>query len=131
MSAITESRRQQATAVVLMGVIGAEFGASMESKAGDLTGIAEGFGLTNYTHARNTSTLLTLLSLTSIIRETLQHSSAPLCDSVPNFFSSVILFSLIFFGIFFALNMFLECNGAFIFILVNSVLVFQYLTIAI
>lgn len=58
MSAITESRRQQATAVVLMGVIGAEFGASMDAKAGDQTGIAEGFGLTNYTHARNTSNLL-------------------------------------------------------------------------
>jgi len=57
MSAITESRRQQATAVVLMGVIGAEFGASVETKAGDQMGIAEGFGLTNYTHARNTSKL--------------------------------------------------------------------------
>ena len=56
MSAITESRRRQATAVVLLGVIGAEFGGSMESKAGDQVGIAEGFGLTNYTHARNTST---------------------------------------------------------------------------
>jgi len=55
MSAITESRRQQATAVVLMAVVGAEFGASMDSKAGDQSGIAEGFGLTNYTHARNTS----------------------------------------------------------------------------
>jgi len=58
MSAITESRRRQATAIVLMGVIGAEFGASMESKAGDQIGIAEGFGLTNYTHARNTSKFL-------------------------------------------------------------------------
>jgi len=38
-----------------MGVIGSEFGASMESKAGDQMKIAEGFGLTNYTHARNTS----------------------------------------------------------------------------
>jgi len=57
MSAITESRRQQATAIVLMGVIGAEFGASMEGKTGDQNRIAEGFGLTNYTHARNTSTL--------------------------------------------------------------------------
>ena len=65
MSAITESRRKQATAVVLMGVIGAEFGASMESKAGDQIGIAEGFGLTNYTHARNTST--SIASLTCII----------------------------------------------------------------
>ena len=55
MSAITESRRKQATAVVLMGVIGAEFGASMESKGADQIGIAEGFGLTNYSHARNTS----------------------------------------------------------------------------
>ena len=55
MSAMTESRRQQATAIVLMGVIGSEFGASMESKAGDQNGIAEGFGLTNYTHARHTS----------------------------------------------------------------------------
>jgi len=55
MSAITESRRRQATAIVLMGVIGAEFGASMESKAGDQTKVAEGFGLTNYMHARNTS----------------------------------------------------------------------------
>ena len=63
MSAITESRRQQATAIVLMGVIGAEFGASMESKAGDQNRIAEGFGLTNYTHARNTSMLSLTLRL--------------------------------------------------------------------
>jgi len=56
LSAITESRRQQATAIVLMGVIGAEFGASVETKSTDQQAcIAEGFGLTNYTHARNTS----------------------------------------------------------------------------
>jgi len=65
MSAITESRRRQATAVVLMGVIGAEFGASVDNKTGDQIGIAEGFGLTNYTHARNTSQCICCLFIGS------------------------------------------------------------------
>jgi len=57
-SAIHESRRKQATAIVMMGVIGAEFGASLEAAAtADRTNVAEGFGLTNYTHARHTSML--------------------------------------------------------------------------
>lgn len=59
MSAAHESRRKQATAIVMMGVIGAEFGASLECAASTTTSeksnVAEGFGLANYTHARHTS----------------------------------------------------------------------------
>ncbi len=56
-----ESRRKQATAIVMLGVLGAEFGQEMEpskTKAGETkkkSGVVEGFGLTNYTHARHTS----------------------------------------------------------------------------
>jgi len=59
MSESHESRRKQATAIVMMGVIGAEFGAAMESnKKGDdvqKKNVAEGFGIQNYSHARHTS----------------------------------------------------------------------------
>ncbi len=58
-----ESRRKQATAIVMMGVIGAEFGATMDQPKPKGPGegdsgkknIVEGFGLTNYSHARHTS----------------------------------------------------------------------------
>jgi putative effector of murein hydrolase len=58
MSAVHECRRKQATAIVMMGVIGAEFGASLESKGDARTGVAEGFGLANHSHARHTSRLM-------------------------------------------------------------------------
>jgi hypothetical protein len=62
-SAITESRRKQAMAIVMLGVIGAEFGASIEGRVDDWTGIVEGFGITNNSHARSTSKALTFLLL--------------------------------------------------------------------
>lgn len=58
-----EERRKQATAIVLLGVIGAEFGAEIEppklpSRARTSTQAPEGFGLTsggsNYSLARHT-----------------------------------------------------------------------------
>jgi WD repeat-containing protein 7 len=55
-SKIHESRHKQVTAIVMMGVIGAEFGASLEDVSIEKTAAAEGFGLTNYAHARHTST---------------------------------------------------------------------------
>lgn len=68
-----ESRRKQATAIVMLGVIGAEFGHEMEpsrtksednkrtSKGGK--GTVEGFSLTNYSLSRHTSKALTFLLL--------------------------------------------------------------------
>ncbi len=56
-----ESRRKQATAIVMMGVLGAEFGQEMEpSKRKEKddkkkTPAVKGFGLTDYSHARHTS----------------------------------------------------------------------------
>lgn len=58
-----EERRKQATAIVLLGVIGAEFGAEIEppkllSRARTTTQAPDGFGLTtggsNYSLARHT-----------------------------------------------------------------------------
>ena len=49
----TETRSRHATAIVMMGVIGAEFGTNIEGKEDKKT--AEGFGVTNYAHARSTS----------------------------------------------------------------------------
>ena len=63
-----ESRRKQATAIVMLGVIGAEFGHEMEpsrtkteegkraTKGGK--GTVEGFSLTNYSLSRHTSKFL-------------------------------------------------------------------------
>ncbi|GFN77935.1 WD repeat-containing protein 7, partial [Plakobranchus ocellatus] len=68
-----ESRRKQATAIVMLGVIGAEFGHEMEpsrakteegkrsAKGGK--GTVEGFSLTNYSLSRHTSKALTFLLL--------------------------------------------------------------------
>ena len=58
-----ENRRKQATAIVMMGVLGAEFGAEIEPSKGKVTderrkkNVIEGFGLANYSHARHTSEL--------------------------------------------------------------------------
>lgn len=65
-----ESRRKQATAIVMLGVIGAEFGHEMEPsrargediKPGKAKGTQEGFSLTNYSLSRHTSEVLILLS---------------------------------------------------------------------
>ncbi|CAG5131600.1 unnamed protein product, partial [Candidula unifasciata] len=67
-----ESRRKQATAIVMLGVIGAEFGQEMEpsrTKPGEETkktkgkGTVEGFSLSNYSLARHTSKALMFLLL--------------------------------------------------------------------
>ncbi|XP_033929566.1 WD repeat-containing protein 7-like [Melopsittacus undulatus] len=67
-----EERRKQATAIVLLGVIGAEFGAELEppklhSRSRNSSQIPEGFGLTgsgaNYSLARHTCKALTFLLL--------------------------------------------------------------------
>lgn len=67
-----EERRKQATAIVLLGVIGAEFGAEIEppklpSRARTSSQAPEGFGLTtggsNYSLARHTCKALTFLLL--------------------------------------------------------------------
>lgn len=64
-----ENRRKQATAIVMMGVLGAEFGAEIEPSRGKVTderrkkSVVEGFGLTNYSHARHTSKALSFLLL--------------------------------------------------------------------
>ena len=50
-----EGRRKQATAIVMMGVIGAEFGTAVKVEGEEGRNIADGFNLTNYTHSRNTS----------------------------------------------------------------------------
>lgn len=61
MSTPFESRRKQAMAIVMMGVLGAEFGQEMEPskrKPMDDTkkkNVVDGFGLSNYSHARHTS----------------------------------------------------------------------------
>ncbi|KAK6177982.1 hypothetical protein SNE40_012831 [Patella caerulea] len=66
-----ESRRKQATAIVMLGVVGAEFGHEIEpsrrkheepKKGGRKA--PEGFSLTNYSLARHTSKALTFLLLT-------------------------------------------------------------------
>ncbi|CAL1530657.1 unnamed protein product [Lymnaea stagnalis] len=66
-----ESRRKQATAIVMLGVIGAEFGHEMEPsrakpediKKGKVKGSVDGFSLTNYSLSRHTSKALTFLLL--------------------------------------------------------------------
>jgi hypothetical protein len=67
-SKIHESRHKQVTAIVMMGVIGAEFGASLEDESADKSVTAEGFGLTNYAHARHTSRYYQYFSVDLIIR---------------------------------------------------------------
>ena len=62
------ARRRQATAIVMLGVLGAEFGAEMEPsrrKSAATTGpdkknVMEGFGLTKYSHSMHTSKELLL-----------------------------------------------------------------------
>ncbi|XP_072108337.1 WD repeat-containing protein 7 isoform X2 [Mobula birostris] len=67
-----EERRKQATAIVLLGVIGAEFGAEIEppklpTRPRNTSQVPEGFGLTsggsNYSLARHTCKALTFLLL--------------------------------------------------------------------
>ena len=59
LSSTFENRRKQATAIVMLGVIGAEFGAEMEPSRRkafeEKKKVAEGFGISNYSHARHTS----------------------------------------------------------------------------
>ncbi len=68
-SGTSEGRRKQATAIVLLGVIGAEYGHEVEQskrKPNDETrrqSVIEGFGPGNYTLARNTSKALAYLLL--------------------------------------------------------------------
>ena len=57
-----ESRRKQAMAIVMLGVLGAEFGQEMEPSKrkpqgdeGKKKNVVDGFGLSNYSHARHTS----------------------------------------------------------------------------
>ena len=68
-TATSEGRRKQATAIVLLGVIGAEYGHEVEqskrrtSDENRRKSIVEGFGPGNYTLARNTSKALAYLLL--------------------------------------------------------------------
>ncbi len=61
LSTTFESRRKQATAIVMMGVLGAEFGQEMEPSKRKEQGdkkqqqTVKGFGITDYSHARHTS----------------------------------------------------------------------------
>lgn len=65
-SSATEGKRKQTTAIVLLGVIGAEYGHEIETKkkATDLDkdkkrrSVVDGFGLSNYSLARHTSKIL-------------------------------------------------------------------------
>jgi hypothetical protein len=57
-----ECRRKQATAIVMMGVLGAEFGAELEPGKGGGAGsgrgennVVEGFSLREHSHAMHTS----------------------------------------------------------------------------
>ncbi|XP_038646492.1 WD repeat-containing protein 7 isoform X5 [Scyliorhinus canicula] len=72
LSSSYEERRKQATAIVLLGVIGAEFGAEIEppklpTRTRNTNQVPEGFGLTsggsNYSLARHTCKALTFLLL--------------------------------------------------------------------
>jgi len=60
-SSATEGKRKQTTAIVLLGVIGAEYGHEIETskkKSPDdhkKRSVVEGFGLQNYSLARHTS----------------------------------------------------------------------------
>ncbi|XP_067140814.1 WD repeat-containing protein 7 isoform X4 [Centruroides vittatus] len=69
-SSAAEGRRKQATAIVLLGVIGAEYGYEIEqskrksAEEQKKKSIVDGFGLSNYSLARHTSTALSFLLLT-------------------------------------------------------------------
>lgn len=58
-----ETRKKQATAIVMLGVLGAEFGAEMEpnrrksDNSSNKKNVAEGFGLSQYSHSMHTSKL--------------------------------------------------------------------------
>ncbi|NXD46085.1 WDR7 protein, partial [Copsychus sechellarum] len=82
-----EERRKQATAIVLLGVIGAEFGAEMEpprlpGRARSHSQVPEGFGLTsagsNYSLARHTCEYLLQLGRGALTFLLLQPASARL-----------------------------------------------------
>ena len=66
LSTTFESRRKQATAIVMMGVLGAEFGQEMEpAKRKDKDDkkkqqAVKGFSSTDYSHARHTSKYILL-----------------------------------------------------------------------
>ncbi|XP_064598877.1 WD repeat-containing protein 7-like isoform X2 [Liolophura sinensis] len=66
-----ESRRRQATAIVMLGVVGAEFGHEIEpskrkvEESKKKKAVQDGFGLANYSLARHTSKALTFLLLES------------------------------------------------------------------
>lgn len=76
-----EARRKQSTAIVLLGVIGAEYGQEMEQSkrkgAEDQKkkSVVEGFGPTNYSLARQTSQALAHLLLTPPSSSLPAHSS--------------------------------------------------------
>ncbi|KAL1443117.1 hypothetical protein MTO96_030433, partial [Rhipicephalus appendiculatus] len=76
-----EARRKQSTAIVLLGVIGAEYGQEMEQSkrkgAEDQKkkSVVEGFGPTNYSLARQTSQALAHLLLTPASSSLPAHSS--------------------------------------------------------
>lgn len=61
-SSATEGKRKQTTAIVLLGVIGAEYGHEIETKKKTSDdrdkkrrSVVDGFGLSNYSLARHTS----------------------------------------------------------------------------
>ena len=62
-SEAVDSRRRQATAIVMLGVLGAEFGAEMEpsrrkpaaADGAEKKSVMDGFGLTKYSHSMHTS----------------------------------------------------------------------------
>lgn len=72
-TAVLQQHSKQATAIVMMGVVGAEFGVSLEGQRNREStnqketnapvvtngngGVADGFSVGNYAHARHTSTL--------------------------------------------------------------------------
>ncbi|XP_042906902.1 WD repeat-containing protein 7 isoform X2 [Parasteatoda tepidariorum] len=68
-SSATEGKRKQTTAIVLLGVIGAEYGHEIETSKKSTPddqkrrSVVEGFGLTNYSLARYTSQALAFLLL--------------------------------------------------------------------
>ncbi|PKU29831.1 wd repeat-containing protein hypothetical protein [Limosa lapponica baueri] len=73
-----EERRKQATAIVLLGVIGAEFGAEIEppkllTRPRSSSQIPEGFGLTsggsNYSLARHTSSTVLGHGLSKLLKK--------------------------------------------------------------
>ncbi|XP_076337758.1 WD repeat-containing protein Rbcn-3B isoform X2 [Tachypleus tridentatus] len=78
-SSASEGRRKQATAIVLLGVIGAEYGHEIEqskrkpAEEQKKRSVVEGFGLSNCSLARNTSKVLAYLLLAPASPELLAH----------------------------------------------------------